>query len=560
MSKKNSVNEMFSTLGAVQTLVENFPMRLMSFGGTNFSCSFDVLTILFKMLGVDRGELIEHVTDFLCGKSDNGFIDKVEKLVKIAIETNIVNILNCTTDPIISNSLLDKYVKNTLLNEGEGITLNVSEVDFTGSLSKNPFIDTQFYFDVNNRDVNNIYKSTDFNAYLWYIINKSDKSQNDELIWDDRFLSIKNGLDKPTKEIIKCTYIDEEYPNTDKIRVQICGAREHKNEQGETKYNANYYKTRKITNTPEIYLNKTIFEFNHDFLNSIKLYDSKVIIAEIVEHLLGNGNLSVNLGLSLNESVIQGKIQNIISKVISYDDMEIDDCYFSFSNEEYNNMIDEAERNRLNVKFNGDGYYEVNSNDILNQLSNITENSVFIEDKEVITNVLTSASTITSAQDPSITSSVGVDLQIDFIRALAYPFIRPLFTPKVMFLLLVNKKIMGSLDDIDSISNSLMNSLFNIIKNVIKEIKNLITEMLLELVLKKLKPLLTLFALRLVMEALKMYKDLLFNILKSCPGQLQKYYLKLGNNGSSNGAIDNVNYAEISSIPNQTKPDQSPLC
>ena len=60
-------------------------------------------------------------------------------------------------------------------------------------------------------------------------------------------------------------------------------------------------------------------------------------------------NFGLKLGLSLNEEIIEGKIQQIIKNAITNVDMEVDDCYYSFSNEEYNLMLEEAERNRFNI-------------------------------------------------------------------------------------------------------------------------------------------------------------------------------------------------------------------
>ena len=278
----DAANKMFSAIGAVQTLVENFPMKFISLGDNKFSTSFDVLSILFNIMGIDKEELIDLLTNALCGSGkngseDNGFISAAEKIVKTALELNLMKILSCSTNPIISDNLLDSYMKHGVEKSGDGITLNVAEIDFTGVLSKNPFFENEknFYFDVDDYNANTIWKSNDFNAYLWYIINKSDKSQKDELIWDNRYrISInKNGK---KKELIKCVYIDDEYPNTDKIKVQICGAREGKP--------SNFYKTRKFSknDNTEWALNKTILEFNHEFLSSVKLYDTKVIINEIV--------------------------------------------------------------------------------------------------------------------------------------------------------------------------------------------------------------------------------------------------------------------------------------
>lgn len=557
---KNAANGMFSTIGAVQTLVENFPMNLTSSGDLNFSTSFDILTILFQMLGVDREEIIELLTNALApdatNESGGGFISYAEDIVKTALEANIMSILNCSTNPIISNTLMDSYYTGTGIEEsGNGITLNVAEVDFTGVLNRNPFSenDSKFYFDVDEYKANTVWKSKDFNAFLWYIINKSDKSQTEERIWTNRNESIiwENGSRK-TKEIIKCTYIDEEFPNTDKIKVQICGSRNKKP--------ANYFKTRKLSKNEdtEWALNKTILEFNHDFLFSIKLYDPKVIIAEIVEYLFGEGNFTVNLGFSFNEKLIQGKIQEIIKKVIESSDLEVNDCFFSFSNEEYNEMLEKAELNRYNMHDNGNGLHEISAQNVLDQLNNISSTATLNENKTAITKVLNEI-TASPGQDARAEYSLGVsyDWSFELMRMLVYPFVRPLFTPKVIFLLMVNKKIMGSLDDnkmIDSNSviEDLMNGLFIIIKDIIVKLKDLLVDMFLSYVLKKLSPLLALFASRILLETLTMYKDLLSQILGSCK-------VSLGNSYKVNGTMDDVNYADIELQTTQTEPEQK-LC
>lgn len=543
---------MLDSIGAMQTLVENFPMNFISFGDLKFSTSFDVLSILFKILGVDREELIEVVTNALCGgmkdtSDGTGFISQAEEMVKMALEANIINILNCTTNPIISNNLLDATDGGYKDYEtsGEGITLDVAEIDFTGVLNRNPFMDdgAKFYFDVEGKKPNNLYTSKDFNAFLWYIINKSDKSQNEERVWDNRYRAAIYGKGTGVhKEIIRCTYLDEDYPNNDKIKVQLCGS--------------NYYKTREISSkdgSKKWALNKTIFEFNHEFLSSIKLYEPKVIVAEIVEYLLGTGNFTVNLGFSVNEEIIQGKVQEIIRKVIGTSDTEINDCYFSFSNDEYNEMLEKSERNRYNMISTGDGYVEASPSDILNKLSAITTTSTLIEDKTVISETLTDM-IVKPAQDASGEVSYGLsyDWQFELLRMLVYPFIRPLFTPKVIFLLLVNKKIMGSLEDVDTIDlnklvEDLLNSLFVIIKDIIVRLKDLLVDMLLDYIMEKLRPLLELFAARLLMESLQTYKDLLTQLLDACVFGWK--------NNKLVGVIDNVNYADI--IPTQTEPNQS---
>ena len=549
----DKTKNMLSSIGAMQTLVENFPMSLISFGDLNFAASFDVLSILFKMLGTDRQEIIDLVTDWLCGgniKEDSegtGVIAQIEEVVKVALEANIINILNCSTNPVISNNLLDSYMDLNTEKIGEGIEFNLSEIDFTGVLNKNPFNEKEkyAYFDVNENDYtpNTIYKSKDFNAFLWYIINKSDKSQTTERTWDNRYRAkIWGEGNGKHKEIVKLTYVDEDYPDTDKIRVHLCGS--------------NYFKTRKVkVGKFEQFYNRTIFEFNHEFLTSIKLFDAKVIISEIVNGLLGEGNSTVNIGFSINEEIIQGKIQQIIKNVISADDTEINDCFFSFSNDEYNEMLEKSEQNRYNmININGE-FIETNPTEILSSLSEITTTSTLHDDKTIIQNTITDI-TASPAQDPSATISGNIqyDWQFELLRMLAYPFVRPLFSPKVIFLLLVNKKIMGSIEDVDfnkinldTFVEEILNGIFVIIKDIIIQLKNMLIEMLMKYVLEKLRPLIELMASRLLLETLQMYKDLLVNLIDACAFGW--------NNNPLIGNIDNVNYADI--IPTQTEPNQS---
>lgn len=546
---KDAANNMFASIGAVQTLVENFPMNLISFGGgTGFSTSFDILAIILAMCGVSNEELVEMISKVLVPSENDedgsGFIAYAEEVVKVALEANIMNILNCSTNPVISNKLLDSYSTGTGIEEGgEGILLDVGQIDFTGVLSRNPFFekDGKFYFDVQDYNASTVWKSKDFNAFLWYIINKSDKMQTEERTWTNRYRAQMWGEgNDEKKEIIRCTYIDEEYPFTDKIRVQLCGARNNQP--------ANYFKTRKVKigKWEQLY-NKTIFEFNHEFLTSIKLYDPKVIVAEIVEYLFGEGNMSVSIGLSWNEQMIDAKIQTIIANILKEDDLGVEDCYFSFSNDEFNEMLEQAERNRYNVHKVGDKYSEIDTTEILNQLNDITSESTLNEDLTTIQRTLNAAQ-VTPAQDASTdgsTLNLNFDWKFELLRALAYPFIRPLFTPKVIFLFMVNKKIMGSIDDeinADSIVEDLTNGLIWIIKDIIVKLKDMLVDMLLSWVLKKLTPLLALFAARMLLEALQMYKDLLFEIFNACKLSIWNPF---GMNNGIKSEIDDVNYADI---------------
>ena len=544
----NSINNLLNEISAIQTLVKEFPISLVSFGGLNFSSSVDVLSLLLKLLGISKEEIIERWTEALLPDKDKdegtGFIAQLENVIKLALETNLSNILNCSTNPIIDNSLLDYYYKfdtNKTIESGAGIDIKVSEIDFTGVLNKNPFTDagSKFYFDVDYKP-GDLYKSKDFNAFLWYIINKSDKSLDKELIWDNTRYKMW-AEPKNKKEIIRCTYVDEEYPQSDIIKVHICGARNEKP--------ANYFKTRPLSKkvndeNEKWYLNETIFQFNHEFLASIKLYDPKVIVAEMVDAFVGGA--SYNIGFSLNEKMIEAKVQNIIKKVISVNDLEVSDCYFSFSNDELNEMLENAEKSRFNiVKVNGNDI-EVNVNQLLNGLSGMTNTSTLIKDKSVIEKTLYDIEA-TPAQDPTTERTLEITFSGWFeqlLNMIIYPLIKPLFTPKVMFLLTVNRKIMGQQGDFNF--EDFMKSLFIVIKDVIVKIKDLLLDMFLSWVMEKLSELLAIFASKLLLETLNTYRTLLEQLIEDCSFGMNQLI----------GVIDNVNYAEIV----KTEPNQEAIC
>lgn len=528
----DKTKNMLGAIGAAQTLIEEFPLQFNFFDDLKFSTSFDVIAILFKELGITKEEVVEIITKALCGSLEpdsdgKGFLSKLEQIVKMALEANIINILNCSTNPIISNDLMDRYFEDDIEYTGSGISVNISELDFTGVLRRNPFgkTDSKFYFDTEQYNPNTVYKSKDFNAYLWYIINKSDVGHIEERIWDNRY-PVKEG--KVPKSIITCKYVDDGQTNNEKIKVYICADTYHQKRELKLKN-----KTWKV--------NKTLFEFNHDFISSIKLYEPKVIVSEIIEYFFGNGGFVVNLGLSMNEKIIEGKVQQIIKNIIEGNDLEINDCYFTFSNEEYNEMLERSEE------------YRLSPDNLFQNLENITSTSTLEENKTIINQTLTDL-TVTPAQDPSGVASLDLDYDWhnEIIRMLIYPLIRPLFTPKIIFLLLVNQKIMGSLEDIDKLDfnetlEKLINTIIKHIKPIIIELIKMLIQIYLEPIIKKLEEIVQIMGTLLIMETLLLYKQQLENIYKACFIGWNSAYL--------NGAIDEVNYADI--IPTQVEPEQN---
>ena len=175
--------------------------------------------------------------------------------------------------------------------------------------------------------------------------------------------------------------------------------------------------------------------------------------------------------------------------------------------------------------------------------------SLFRREKK-ITNALTEL-TKESKEGVNVPGSwkLNYDYQFELIRMLVYPLIRPLFSPKVMALLLINLQIMG--DPLKLIENKAISFkdivpyFMGIMTNIIKQIKDIINEMLYSWVIEKLTPLLTLFTLRTIMEQIEMYRQLIMDMITACSGfNLGNLGINFNKNGY-NDMLDNVDYVDI---------------
>ena len=595
-SKKSnkSMTQLFGSIAAAQTMVEQFPF---SFGmdEKGFTCTFDLLSAIFNLISdepLDK-KVITVISEKLAD-SNCTWLQGIEETIKLALELNITNLLTCDMSPIIPDKLIGsgEFLKGSdrAVNfQGEGIRIPVSAIDFTGVLGNCPAdennpVSTSYYFSCyqsgteNPLTIEDTWKHDDFNAFLWFVKNKGvygNLVERHKLIWDNRyktkpytkyvrkpehFFTMSNDIDATVgperngifpfsetylktynespkisykkKQILECRYIDGDGIQPDCFQFRLPAS--------------NYYKTRKLTSpkkeTTIWRINKTIFEFNHDFLMSLKLLDAKTYLCQMVSSLLGIGNLSFNFSITRDSAEIEETVDAIIEKVINLDDTEIEDCYYTFSNEEYDQMLQNALMKRKQAQYN-----TVLSSELIDSIKQIEKSgATFEENKTVISNVLTQLSKeAESGNNVPNGWKFNYDFQFELIRMLVYPLIRPLFSPKVMTLILINLEVMGNplkLGEKIITFNDVKPYFMGIITNIVVQIKDMINEMLYSWVLEKLTPLLTLFTLRLLMEQIEMYKQLVEDLLTAC--SFSGFSLDFNRNKKRVG-IDNVDYADI---------------
>jgi hypothetical protein len=270
---------------------------------------------------------------------------------------------------------------------------------------------------------------------------------------------------------------------------------------------------------------------------SIKLFDAKTYLCQVIDNVLGVGNISLNFSLEKEQDECNAMIDSIIEKVINISDIEIDDCYYTFSNDEYNQML----QNAFNKRIKKDNNITLSENLIRDIMSLGETNSTFHENKTVITNTLTQLTRETEKQMNKPNNwRFNSNLEFELIRMFVYPLIRPLFSPKVMTLILINLEVMGNPLKIGEkviTFEDLKPYLMNIITNIVVQIKDIINEMIYSWVIEKLTPLFSMFTLRVLMEQIEMYRSLISDLLTACTMG--------GFNNKRRVGIDKVDYVDI---------------
>lgn len=636
MSKlKDSKSNALGSVAAMMTMLERYPTLTTTDSMlTNFSINTSVgfLLDLLTIFGVSQNDLVRWISKLLTGSGDgeDGLLTVIEESVKAILLANVKDMWSCYVNPLLPDSIM-KY-SNPVFGPGDvredpsnifpqsdenyrKIEIDLNEVDMFGILNTCPSDKdgSLFYFDsyeslcYPNDEArpyltpNNLWKSCDFNAYLWYIINKGTLSNLTDLqysCWDNRnkytkifknnsdlrdeFFTIDNCMPSiQNPYVASAKTIEIKSDNNESVfknQIILCKFEERANpSQGSTTLmapssnilrvwiNANrYYKTeiikKKLKDKDfEMKFNKTIFEFNYDYIYSLKLFDSKTLISQIINSLLGLGS-SLSASFSVEQKVVEAKISEIVKKVIESDDTSSSDCYYTFSNDEYDALLKDATNKYSGVyqtnSANG-SYGYVDTEEILNSLRSIKQSDNLVEQQTSISKTLEEIM-VTVAQPASISEeckfSFGFNFIKDFIMQTVTQIVLQVLSPKVAILYKINAAIMGS--EVDNLKSweDFLRKFQNVIFNIIKQVKDIIVEELYKFVMDKLKPLLELMISKIALETVMYYKELIEQLLFKCIPKIN-----LPKNGS-NMVIDNVNYADITTEAEPTDYDNDTKC
>ena len=290
----------------------------------------------------------------------------------------------------------------------------------------------------------------------------------------------------------------------------------------------------------ECYPGLTVFEFNYDYVMSIKLFDAKVLAHTLMESVL-NMNMGIGLNIDLRHQEGTETIKEIIKNILESDDSEINDCYYTFDNSKYDSLLRKAEEKRARQERFGNVTHETglfsSVEDILNEYD---ANAELHQQIDVLHRAITQAAVTVSEGVPETDRfDVEFNFIFDLIEALTTAIVNGILSPKVLMLLEVNQKIMGGTWEKFTLKD-LIQALRTIIVAIIKEIRDMVIQELLKLVLKALEPIIQMLASILLREQRENYADAILEIVRNCPF----IWFRFGNKYEDT-KLDTVDYADI---------------
>lgn len=321
-----------------------------------------------------------------------------------------------------------------------------------------------------------------------------------------------------------------------------------------------------VTENTTVKLNKTIFEFNYDYIFSLKFFDTQTLVTNIIDSVLNWGLTNATASFSTYDKVVAGVVGKVTDEILRKEETEISDDFYSFSNREYDDLLTQA-RKAYNGSYkiadeNGKLSY-AEKDEIIKSLNRIGEASTLQEQKTVIERLLRDV-TVSMSQQEEITSQntlyAGFGSDWACIPRLLHEVVKnvvlQVLSPKVMVLYAINCKIFNDSDTdtskkVDPIE-FMRKNINNLLNSLIPQIGNIIVSLLLGFLMKVLQPKIKKFVEKLNLEQAMRYVAQLKLAYRQCVGAYMNWAEYFGGSASNRSVIDNVTYADI--IPKQTEP------
>ena len=526
-------NDVLAAIGAIQTVIENFPFNIFSaMNVKTYHSSMDFLMDALRTVGVSDKDIIQFVLEELIGVNDisveklenmderdekfqnNAFVQGLESAFKALLSAILANIVSCSVWPKVP----EKACTN-------GIDLPIKIIDPMGHMDVCPTTPSgmRMYTGINKEMTPySLSGATDLNAFMWYCLNMTDPIEGE--VWKD----------KQGQSI--CRITNRGYK---KLRLYV----------------DNQFKTR------------TLYRFNKEYLDSIHIFSPKVILMNLVDELLnGLPNAEVNFGF--DEIYTDAVFKRMVDTIIENDDLEINDCYYTFSNEDWNRMLEETELRKYGAKKVGSDTSTavvVDKQAMLDALDEASSAATLHDRTEIIGDAMYEATKVVTydvlEEEGGMTRKWSFDFDynpnwlFNILSTLIRTIVKSAMTPKVMALIVVNYEIAGALNlstintdtSMDAVLDYFKTKMLGVFAALVKKIKEIVIKAVLNFLSTKLKPLVLQFMAKKLLEELEYYLDVLRQALE-CINLFGWPFAR-----KTLTAIEDVNYADIVQTKNNPK-------
>lgn len=433
MSLIDKKKKIYGTIAANKTLTESMPKfklssSLPSINNDNNSITF--LTDLIKVL-VGYGVLIDSFVTMLSTS-----LDSIEIEVKKSLKVGLKNIISCGVNP---------KIPSFIRSNGEGLTIEVSKIDFTDIMKVNPTsVSGKLLYDDNDSGLN----STDFNTFLFYVIQEENTLHSWKNMLDFKFQTIDpNGINPNNCLIIKT--------------------------------NASYDE-------------KFLSDLTNNFIDSIKLFNTKNILTKITDTIFGS--VSVKLKKTKKQIESEAKIDLVIDKMVNNQYEYVDDTYFVFDNNELVELEEQAEnRSKGIIKIDTEETFSASvPEEFLTSFNKEYSVAITEQDKKkILSNKLDEMAESTTLNSPNEQDKQTIKL--NFIQGvtdnLIKGIINSILSPKVIIIFLIIFKIVNGNEATFDNGVDFIKKNKAVVNPIIKRITKIIVDFLLVIVLKKISEL-----------------------------------------------------------------------
>lgn len=281
----------------------------------------------------------------------------------------------------------------------------------------------------------------------------------------------------------------------------------------------------------ECYKGLTVYEFNYDYVMGMKLFDAKVMATTLLDTLVHQHQDATD------------EIKEIIKNIINSDDSTVEDCYFTFDNRKYDELLRKSEKRRARQYDFGNTNNTVGTFDNVAEILGEYDAEATLEGRvDILSRAITQATVnITEGLEESDKYGVEFGFVFDLIENLVFALVNAVLTPKVLMLLEVNRQLMGGNWKMFTIKD-LLAAMRSIIISLVMEVRDLVIQELLKFIMKELMPLKEMMLSAIARERIENYTDAINEIIKNCPF----LWFSLGGGAADQETrLDTVDYADI---------------